>query len=251
MRRLVLLPVLVAATVGLAACNSSTGAGQTVTVKRTVTGGASVSQTQSSVRVTVPSGSVVPSGSSASGQSGSAGPSASGASGAADSTAATTTTGPAVKVDPLKADCSVLLSPTDVKKALKIDIPSGSYRIKDVADPARGVTGKVRCRYGSTDNGKTGKVGVLLTQFKDVTSADKQVAFSKQTEQDNGTTVTDVTVSGNPAVLMINKGGEIVFRYDTWTLSVSTRDGVAPASVLETGLPKLAEQVLARILKNG
>lgn len=247
MRRLVLLPVLVAATVGLSACSSSTGAGRTVTVKRTVTSQQQSAPSQPSNMVTVPaSGGTTTSGPS--GSQGSGGPSTAPSTGASSPSGST---GPTVKVDPLKADCSILLSQSDVKKALDIDIASGSYRIKDVADEKRGVTGKVRCRYGSTDNGKTGKVGVLLTQFKDTTSADTQISLSRQTEQDNGSTVTEVTVAGHPAVLMINKGGEIVLRYDTWTLSVSTRDGVAPAATLTEGLPKLAEQVLARILKNG
>ncbi|GGL90977.1 hypothetical protein GCM10011594_08310 [Nakamurella endophytica] len=153
-------------------------------------------------------------------------------------------------MDPLSVSCALLLTQSDIKKALGATVPSGSVRVKDVADPERGVTGKARCRFGSTDGGKTGKVTVLLTTYNNAASAAKQVTLTRSSEEDLGATSSAATVRGYPARILLRDGGLIVLQYDTWTLSVVAADKLASADKLTSGLPLLAEQVLARILKN-
>lgn len=259
MRRTHIAPLLLASAVAgslaMSACTSNSSAPRTVIVTNTVTGGSSGAGSSTATGATTGStGSTVvvvpPSG------TGKATPTPTPVKTTAKTTSKPTTpaktTAPAFqKVDPLTADCAMLLSQADVKKALGATIPSGSVRVRDVADPGRGVTGKIRCRFGSTDGGKSGRVTVLLTKYATAGAAAKQVALTKSTEQDLGAKSSATTVDGYPAQILLRDGGLVTMQYDSWTMSVVAAKGLAPDDRLTGGLPVLASQVLTRIVKNG
>jgi hypothetical protein len=251
MRRWLPVPVLAAAALTLAACSSGSGAQQTSTVYQTVTSGAatgSVAPTsgsgQASITVVPPDGSATPSGSASTTASAPASSTAASSTPKPSSTAASS---PATKnVDPLKIDCNTLITATDVKNSIGATLAGGNTQIKDVADPSRGVTGKVRCHLGK--KGTDFMIGVVITQFKDTASAATQVKTTISSETDQGAKESSATVAGFPATVLIRQGGLIVMQYSTWTLSVTATNGVSADATLVQGLPKLTQAALARIL---
>lgn len=245
MRRLLLVPVLAVA-LAVSGCGTSSGPKKTVTVVNTITSSAATGSVSGSG--SAPSLTVV----------GSPNPSVSGSPTATASTRpssspATTTSVskvPIVKVDPLQASCPNLLSSPDIKKAIGATVGTKSNRIRlGAAD--RGVTGAIRCLYGSTDSGKTAPVRIRLTQYNTAAAAKKQVGVDVQASLDGGATVTNPVVGGYPAALQLLAGAVIEMQYDTWTLSVAVSDKLASAAMLTSGMPVLANQVLVRVIKNG
>ncbi|MTD16770.1 hypothetical protein GIS00_22815 [Nakamurella sp. YIM 132087] len=254
MRRSLVVPALLAAVLTVSACSSGTEARRTVTVVNTVTSSSGAPSTgasgsQSSIVVVPPSGSesaatTAPSGTGSASASSSAPASTSASSAPASST-------PAVQdVDPLQVACNVILAPADVKKALGATISASSVRIKDVADPERKITGKVRCRFGATGD-EAGKVTAILTTYSSEAAAADQVALTKSSEEDLGAKASSVEVSGYPAEILLREGGLIVVQYGDWTLTLVAANGLASEAELEEGLPELARLALARVVKNG
>ena len=251
-----LLASATAASLVLTGCTSTSSAPRTVIVTNTVTGtagsptpsgsggSATTGRTGSAVVVVPPSGSgkATPTGGPTRSTPKSTAP--------AKPTPTKSTAAPFQKVDPLTADCQMLLSQDDVKKALGATIPSGAIRVRDVADAGRGVTGKIRCRFGSTDGGKSGRVTVLLTKYGSADAAVKQVQLTRTTEQDLGAKSSATKVNGYPAQILLRDGGLVTMQYDNWTMSVVAAKGLAPDDRLTGGLPVLAAQVLTRILRN-
>ncbi len=238
MRRTAFVPLLVVA-LSVAGCTSGSTTKRTVTVVNTVTSSAAVaSKPLNSVVVVSPTATPTPKSSTPTTPP--------------KPTPTTTkpTAAPIVKVDPLKADCAIILDDTDVKKALGATIGTNTNRVRlGAAD--RGVTGAIRCLYGSKDNGKTAPVRIRLTKYNTAAAAKAQVAVDVQAAQDAGATVSQTTVNGYPATLMLQDGGVIEMTYDTWTMSVAVSKGLASNAVLAKGLPVLAGQALTRVIKNG
>ena len=156
---------------------------------------------------------------------------------------------PIVKLDPLKADCASTLDASDIKKAINATVGTTTNRIR-LGGGAKGITGAIRCLYGSTDNGKSAPVRIRLTQYSTAVAAKAQVEVDVQAAQDAGATITKTTVAGYPATLQIIAGGVIEMQYDTWTLSLAVSDKQTSADALTKGLPVLANQALVRIIKN-
>jgi len=255
MRRTLLLPLL-ALTVLAAGCNSGSTTKQTVTVVNTVTSSAAGAALPSgSVVVAAPSGSTPPQTTAA--QS-SAQSSANPPAGKPTSTPTLTTaspstapsTAPIVKVDPLKSDCSSLLDPTDVKKAIGATVAQGSSRKKDVPNAGRGITGKIRCYYPKADAKGTAPMVIALTQYTSAAAAAKQIQVTVDTESEKGARISETKVNGYPAHLLLRSGGLVNVQYGTWTLAIAVADRVASDAVITDGLPILAGQVLMRVIKN-
>lgn len=241
---------LVAALVGgllVAGCSSGSQAKKTVTVVNTVTGGsvaASAPNTPSSVVVVSSSRSVPVKTTAATAATSSSKP---------KPTPKPTTSSAAaiVKVDPLKSDCSTLLDSADVKKAIGATVPDGSVRKKDVANPARGITGKIRCYYPKADAKGTAPIVVALTQYANAAAAAKQIATTVTTETEAGAVVSAPKINGYPGHVLLRAGGLVNLQYGTWTLAIAVGNKLAGNAALNSGLPKLAGQVLARVIKNG
>jgi hypothetical protein len=161
-----------------------------------------------------------------------------------------TTVAPIIKVDPLKADCASLLAASDVSAALGATISTVNNRVR-LGAAAHGVTGAIRCLYGSKDAGKTAPVRIRLTQYGSAAEAKKQVGVDAQTAQDAGAAVTTTSVNGYPATLQLVAGGLLELQYDSWTMTVAVSDKLATNAKLTTGLPQLAGEILTRLLKNG
>ena len=248
MRRAILLPALALA-LAVTSCNSgSTTAQRTTTVVHTVTGGTaggSAAGPPSSVVVAAPSSTPSPVSTS---RSTSAAPTPKKTTAPPKPTA--TSAPPIVKVDPLASDCSSLLDPSDVKKAIGATVGAGSSRKKDVANPLRGITGKIRCYYPKADAKGTAPVVIALTQYATAAAAAKQVKTTVGTETDAGATATAPKVNGYPAHLLLRSGALVVVQYGTWTLAIATADRLAGNAAVTAGLPALAGQVLTRVLKN-
>jgi len=104
--------------------------------------------------------------------------------------------------------------------------------------------------YGSKDGGKTAPVRIRLTQYGSAVAAQTQVAVDVQAALDAGAITKKITVNGYPATLMVQNGAVVEMVYGTWTLSVAADKGVATTAALEKGLPVLATQALARVIKN-
>lgn len=244
MRRLAIVSTLVLA-LAVAGCTSGSTTKRTVTVVNTITSGSAASGPKSSGVVVVnPSTSA----------STSALPTTSAKPTPTTKKTVPTTTkqsaAPIVKIDPLKADCPTLLAAGDVNAAIGATIASNNNRIRLGAGD-RGVTGAIRCLYGSKDAGKSAPVRIRLTQYSSAAAAKKQVGVDVQAAQDAGASVTTPTVNGYPASLQLVAGGVVEFQYDTWTMSLAVSDKLASNAKLTTGLPELAGQVLTRLLKNG
>jgi len=255
--------VLLAVTgLALTACSNTAQTRRTTTVVATVTGSQPAGSdsgsaaptaptTGSGITVVEPSGSAtVPSG-SATAPTGS--PTATAPTSTVPtttSTAPTTTSESAApintKVNMLDADCSALLNATDIKKVTGKTVPTATSRIRDVANPDRKITGKIRCLYGV--KGTDSKVVVGLTKFATPAAAKAQVAVTKEYEVDKGAEATETTVAGYPAEVLIRDGGLIVFPYGVWTVGVAVDKDVLGADP-EKQLQQLAEMVLARVLK--
>src|SRR4051794_8855380 len=165
----------------VAGCTSASNTQRTVTVVNTITSGAAApaSKPLSSPVVVVSS-------------SAAAAPSSSAPK--PTPTTAKPTVAPIVKVDPLKADCAVLLDNSDVRKAIGATIGTGAKRVR-LGAGGHGATGAIRCLYGSKD-GKTAPVRVRLTQYSSAAAAKTQVAVDVQAAQDAGAKVSKVTVNG-------------------------------------------------------
>jgi hypothetical protein len=146
----------------------------------------------------------------------------------------------------LDADCSALLNATDIKKVTGKTVPTGTSRIRDVANPDRKITGKIRCLYGV--KGTDSKVVVGLTKFATPAAAKAQVAVTKAYEVDKGAEATETTVAGYPAQILLRDGGLIVLPYGAWTVGVAVDKDLLGADP-EKELQQLAEMVLARVLK--
>lgn len=266
-RALTVLPIALAAGLALSACGAPAETRRTVTVEQTVTGSGTAPATDASATaVTVSSDGA---GSSASGSAtpgsgevpaattgespadSSAASSAPSSSAPSSSAAASSPPPPIQPVDPLKNDCAALLNAADVKRELNADIADTRGRIVDVANPDRGITGRIKCLYGLGADGKTGDVTVNLTQYTDAAAAAAQVDLTVSTESGLGARTADATVAGFPGHVLLREGGLFVMQYDTWTLSIVVANGKADDPTLTTGLPKLGETVLARVLKNG
>src|ERR1700712_3134325 len=177
MRRPALLPVLattVALTLTVAGCTSGSATKRTVTVVNTITSSAApASKPLSSVIVVSPT---APPSSAAVPKTTTSAP---------KPTPTTTkpTAAPIVKVDPTKADCAVILDNTDIKKAIGATVGTSANRIR-LGPADRGVTGAIRCLYGSKDGGKTAPARIRLTQYSSAAAAKKQVAVDVQAAED-------------------------------------------------------------------
>ncbi len=236
MRPAAFLPLFVTALI-LAGCTAGSTTKRTVTVVNTVTGS---SASASGPKTT---GSVIVVSSSAPASSPKTTPKPT-------PTTASSSAAPIVKVDPLKADCTTILAAADIKTAIGVTVTGKTNRIR-LGAATRGVSGAIRCLYGSPDNGKTAPVRVRLTQYSSAAAAKAQIGVDTQTAQDAGATITTPRVNGYPATLQLIAGGVLEMQYDTWTLSVAVSDKLASAAVLTKGLPTLAGQALARVVKNG
>ncbi|MBM9466797.1 hypothetical protein [Nakamurella leprariae] len=223
----------------LSACGSGTGERRTVTVNETVTA-ASTADTAAAGATdgTAPDSTGAPATDSSAPATTPATPSTTSSSAA-----------PTVQVDPLTNDCAALMNAADVKRTLNADIADTRARIQDVANPDRGVTGRIKCLYGTADN-KSGDVTILLTQYTDAAAATAQVAATVTAERDLGAKVAEAQVQGFGAEILLRDGGLIVLPYDSWTLSIVVAGGKADDATLEAGLPQLADTVLTRVLKN-
>lgn len=228
----------------VAGCSSGSTTKRTVTVVNTVTGGSTPSAVvaPSSVIVVNPSGSASP--------ASSAPVSSPPATTKATKTTAASSAAPIVKIDPLKADCADLLAADDVKTALGATIGSTNNRVR-LGTADHGVTGAIRCLYGSKDKGKTAPVRIRLTQYSTAAAAKTQINVDVAAAQDAGATVTTPMVEGYPSSLQLIAGGVIELQYGTWTMSLAVSDKLASNAKLTSGLPDLAGQVLTRLVKNG
>ncbi len=228
----------------LSACgSSSSGAKRTVTVVNTITSAASASS--ASGASLIPSASVTVSVSGAGSASASASASPSPSPSPRPSPSPSPSVAPVVKVDPLKANCSSLLTSSDVKKAIGATIGTNVALVK-YGTGDRGQTGALRCLFGAVGNA-TAPVRVRLTQYASAAAAAKQLQIDLQTTT---ASTSSVTVLGLPASLQIGDGGVVEMVYDSWTMALAVSNGVAPSDTLTSGLPGLAGVVLSRVIKN-
>ncbi len=264
MRRATILLLLVL-TLTVSACSSGSTTKTTVTVINTMTGNSSSavssSSTQSGGSSTAVNSSSTMSGSSSTADasatprsqvtiSSATSPSQSALLSAPSASASPSAT-QIVKVDPLTADCHTTLDAADVKKAVGFSIVAGVLRRKDIANPSRGVIGKIRCYYPTADAKGQAPVVLALTQYATAATAAKQITATVDSETQAGAVASTPEVNGFPAKVLLRSGGLILLQYDTWTITIAVADKLANANTLTTGLPKLAQQVLTRLIKGG
>lgn len=242
-RYYLLIPAAVAALV-LAGCASDDSSN-----RRTVT-----------TTVDVPSGAAAEGSASAEGSAAaqgaagdSAAPTDSSAPADGDTSAGTETSAAAsnpVSVDPLKVDCGALMNAGNVKEIFGTDIVNDRLKITvgEVNSDA-GQTGAVRCLYGVSADKRSGAISLRLTTYTDAAAAQTQNDLTVRNERDNNGTLTEATVDGVPATVIVRDGSTIYLVYDNWTMAMYAQpETVDPAKAAE-GMPKLAQAVLARTLK--
>jgi hypothetical protein len=244
MRRAVPLALLAIA-IALAGCNSSATTKKTTTVVHTVTGTAVASGTQKSGTVVV-----VPPSTPTSKSTTTVASTTKRTTVPPKKTTAAQTAAPIIKLDPLKADCLTLLDAADVKKAIGAAVAEGSTKKKDVANPSRGITGKIRCYYPKPDAKGTAPVVIALTQYSSAAAATKQLKVTVEAEEEKGAKVSAPKINGYPGHVLLRQGGLVNLQYGTWTLAIAVADKLASDATLTKGLPTLAGQVLTRIIKN-
>jgi outer membrane murein-binding lipoprotein Lpp len=245
MRRHLVLAAAIAGVLILSGCGSDSGAKRTVTAVVTVSSGADASGSAESSGAPA-SGAPASGDSAASSAAGSPSPSGSGLP-----SPTAVSPAPFVTVDPTKVDCAAVISAADVKKIFNVDIPNDRRNVPIKAPNTDvGQTGQVRCLYGLSADKTTGAFSVLLTQYSDATAAQKQVDLTVKTQSDNGAQIIPTTVSGYPATIALQDGGLIVMTYDTWTMAIASFSTTPiDPTVLQAGLPQLAEAALARVVK--
>ena len=175
----------------------------------------------------------------------SSGTSASSESSESSEASSTETAAPVVTVDPLKADCTKIMNPTELGKAFG-QLPAGTNRILEAANPERQITGRLKCQYGV--EGTSIAVQVVLAQFSSAEAATTQRELTATTERQAGAKDSTTTVSGYPADVLLRDGGLIVAGYDTWTLSVVVADGILTEDTLPAALETAAEYALNQVI---
>ena len=193
--------VVLAAGLGLTGCGSTpTTAPRTVIV--TVTGEATATDV-------------------ASGSDGAA----SGSTEPGPTSAPTTSESAGPTVDPLAADCAKVLTTAQLTSAFG-QLPAGTDRVVEPANPERQIIGRVKCQYGVADDRSAIAVQVVLAQFESAVGAAAQMATTVSSEKTLGAKVSTATVGDQPASVLIRDGGLLVLGYDTWTMSVVIAQGV-------------------------
>jgi len=94
-------------------------------------------------------------------------------------------------------------------------------------------------------------VVLALTQYASAATAAKQITATVDSETQAGAVASTPQINGFPAKVLLRSGGLILLQYDTWTITIAVADKLTNANTLTTGLPKLAQQVLTRLIKNG
>jgi hypothetical protein len=151
-------------------------------------------------------------------------------------------------VDPLKADCTKVLNPTELGRSFG-QLPAGTNRLLEAANPEREITGRLKCQYGV--EGASIGVQVILAQFTSQAAADAQRELTATSERQAGAKDSTTTVLGHPADVLLRDGGLIVVGYDTWTLSVVAADGIVSEDTLPAALEATAEYALNQVIVNG
>jgi hypothetical protein len=165
-------------------------------------------------------------------------------------TSASTSMAPIVKVDPLKANCAKVLNNTELG-AVFGQLPAGTARVVEGANPDRKITGRLKCQYGVADDKSTIAVSVVLAQFETVEAATAQISTTVQTESQAGAKASTTSIQGHPANVLLRDGGLLVFGYDTWTLSVVVDKDVLSDDKLPAGLAEIADYALSKVLSQG
>lgn len=156
---------------------------------------------------------------------------------------------PVVKVDPLKADCTQVLNSTELGTSFG-QLPAGTKRLLEAANPDRQITGRLKCQYGVADSG-TVAVQVVLAQFASQEAAEAQMELTATSERQAGAQDSTTTVMGHPANVLLRDGGLLVVGYDTWTLSVVVADGILTDDKLPAALEATAAYSLNQVIVNG
>ncbi|WP_111765883.1 hypothetical protein [Nakamurella deserti] len=164
------------------------------------------------------------------------------------SASATESSAPVVSVDPLAADCTKIMNPTELGKAFG-QLPAGTNRILEAANPEREITGRLKCQYGV--EGGSIAVQVILAQFTSQQAADAQRTLTATSERQAGAKDSTTTVLGYPADVLLRDGGLIVAGYDSWTLSVVVANGIVPEDKLPAALEGAAEYALNQVVSTG
>ncbi len=157
---------------------------------------------------------------------------------------------PTVTVNPLTADCTKVLNPTVLGKIFG-QLPAGTGRLLEAANPEREITGRLKCQYGVADDKSTIAVQVILAQFASQQAAEAQMEVTATSERQAGAAESSATVMGHPAKVLIRDGGLLVVGYDTWTLSVVAGSGILTDDQLPDALRSTAEHALGQVILNG
>ncbi len=152
---------------------------------------------------------------------------------------------PVVTVDPLKADCTKVMNPTQLGTSFG-QLPAGTNRLLEAANPEREITGRLKCQYGV--EGESIAVQVVLAQFASAAAADAQRELTATSERQAGADDSTTTVLGYPADVLLRDGGLIAVGYDTWTLSVVVADGIVAEDQLPAALESAAEYALNQVI---
>lgn len=226
-------------------CGASDAARPTIIVTETASTGATTEAATTSEAETTTDATA-----SASAPSESSDPTAVETSGDATGSQTSESMAPVVTVDPLKADCTKVLNPTELGKAFG-QLPAGTGRLLEAANPDRQITGRLKCQYGVSEDGSAIAVQVILAQFSSQQAAETQMELTATTERQAGAKDSTTTVLGHPADVLLRDGGLLTAGYDTWTLSVVAANGVVTDDKLPAALESVAEYALNQVITNG
>ncbi len=167
-----------------------------------------------------------------------------------NATSASASMAPIVKLDPLKADCMKVLNGTELTKVFG-SLPAGTGRLLEAANPARKITGRLKCQYGVAADKSTIAVSIVLAQFESVEAATAQITTTVDTETQAGAKASTTTIQGHPANVLLRDGGLLVCGYDTWTLSVVVEKGILADAGLPAALAEIGDFALSKVISQG
>lgn len=158
---------------------------------------------------------------------------------------ASLTGAPFTKIDPLGLDCAVIMTGTELTAEFGGGLQRGTNRSVEGANPDRGITGRLKCQYGVSDDKSVVGVQIVFAQFQSAEKALTQLNTTVSSEKGQGAAASTTAVQGYLAHVLLRDGGLLVLNYDTWNMSVVVNDGLLTDAQLPTALAALADYALS------
>lgn len=162
-------------------------------------------------------------------------------------TFATTVASSVAEVTAVPKTCGSVAQASDVDAIVGHQLTGAMQPVVGVAMPAIHRTARLDCYYGlpAGQPVTAAAVQIAVASYTDAPSAQQRVTATVNSARDSGAATSQVTVAGNPAVLIVSaKTQELVFSHATLTILVVAATGVLPQGKAGPQLTALAVRAL-------